>query len=221
MTWSPGAARNGPWLHEWPGAECGAGYMTAVLRLAADVDVVGLVDQVEAALAMADQVGEQAHGVVTHGLDGVGAMGLGALGQAAADAVGDLGVLAAEPGDAVGQAGGVLHDLVVEAAGGLGDLDVDREHLLQALQGRDQPGREAVLAAEAVGVLGSGQGHFQPGDGPPEAEPLPLGRLQGAGRCLVRLADLTLLHTPAPPVSPGRWSRVVTEVWRIAGHLSP
>ena len=35
------------------------------------------------------------------------------------------------------------------------------------------------------------------------------------------LADLTLLHLPAPPVSPGRWSRVVTEVWRKLCHLSP
>jgi hypothetical protein len=187
--------------------------------------VVGLVDQVEAALAVADQVGEQAHGAVTKGLHGLGAGGRRRLGDAAADAVGDLGVLAAEPGDPVGQAGGVLEDLAVEAARGLGDLDVDREDLLEALQGRDQPGREAVLAADAVGIVGRGQGLLQPGDGPPEAEPLPLGRLEGAGGGLVRLADLTLLLTPAPPtrpaVSPGRWSRVVTEVWRKVDHLSP
>src|SRR4029453_15411181 len=102
------------------------------LRLAAGVDVVGVVDQVEAALAVADQVGEQAHAVVAQGLDGVGVGGAGALGEAAADALGYLGGLAAEAGDAVGQAGGVVEDLLVEAAGGLGDLDVDGKHLLEA-----------------------------------------------------------------------------------------
>jgi hypothetical protein len=90
-------------------------------------------------------------------------------------------VLAAEAGDAVGQAGGVVEDLLVEAAGGLGDLDVDGEHLLEALEGRDQPGHEAVLAAKAVGVFGGGQRLLEPGDRPPEAEPLALGRLEGAG----------------------------------------
>jgi hypothetical protein len=160
---------------------------------------------------VADQVGEQAHGVVAEGLDGLGVGGGGRFGDGVADAVGDLGVLAPEPGHPVGQAGGVLEDLLVEAAGGLGDLDVDREHLLELLQDRAEAGAQAVLAAQAVGVVGGGQGLLEPGDGPPQAEPLSLGRLQRAGGRLVCLADLTLLHGHRSVAETG--PLVTVELW--------
>jgi hypothetical protein len=50
----------------------GTGCYRSGLGLAADVDVVGLVDQVEAALAVADQVGEQPHAAVAQGGGGLG-----------------------------------------------------------------------------------------------------------------------------------------------------
>src|SRR4029450_10872661 len=106
----------------------------------------------------------------------------------------DLGVLAPEPGHAVGQAGGVLQDLLVEAARGLGGLDVDREPLLAVLRGGARAGGQGVLAAQAVGVVGDGQSLLEPGDGPPQAEPLSLGRLQGAGGWLVWRADTLSLR---------------------------
>ena len=160
---------------------------------------------------MADQVGEQPHGVVADGLDRGRVGGGGGFGDGLADAGGDLGVLAPEPGHPVGQAGRVLEDLLVEAAGGLGDLDVDGEHLGQPLQDRVEAGRQGVLAAQAVGVVGSGQGVLQPGDGPPQAEPLSLGHLEGAGGRLVRLADLMLLHDHGSVAEIG--PLVTVELW--------
>src|ERR671918_2536987 len=95
----------------YPGPHPGVGRSAGGLGLAADVDVVGLVDQVEAALAVPDQVGEEPHGVVAQGLEGLGVVAVAGgprLVDAAADAVADLGVLAPEPGHAVGHAGRVL-----------------------------------------------------------------------------------------------------------------
>jgi len=51
----------------------------------------------------------------------------------------------------------------------------------------------------------------QPFNGPPQAEPLSLGRLERAGGRLVRLADLTLLHDHGSVAENG--PLVTVELW--------
>src|SRR6266508_3020265 len=169
------------------------------LALPADVDVVGLVDEVEAALAVADQVGEEPDQTVAEPLlavaepllaGGVAVGGLPEPGHRCVDRAGDGGVLAGEAVDHVRHPGRVLQDLFVDTARSLGDLDMDGPHRLQVLEHRGEAGRPVGCPAQR----GHGERVFEVVERSTQAEPRSLGSFEGAGRCLIDLPNLHARH---------------------------
>src|SRR6266567_773735 len=104
--------------------------------LATDIHVVGLVDEVGATPPVAGEqlVQEIEPPAEVRRRQAV----VGQVVERGPDRLADADVLPLEAGDLVGQPWGDLEDLLVQAPGRLGDLDVDTEDHLQVVENRRQ-----------------------------------------------------------------------------------